>query len=122
MSFKRADRVSEAIKREVSILLTQGGIKDPGIHFVTVTTVDMAEDLRNATIYVSIMGDEETRQESMKGLERAKGFIRKELGARIQLRYTPDIHFRLDDSLDHSLKIRSILNEIKPVDKPNHED
>jgi ribosome-binding factor A len=121
MSFKRADRVSEAIKREVSLLLTQG-IKDPGIHFVTVTTVDTADDLRNAVIYVSIMGDEETRKESLKGLERAKGFIRKELGARIRLRYTPDIHFRLDDSLDHSLKIRAILNEIKSGVEPKNED
>src|SRR5580658_108601 len=121
MGFKRADRVSEAIKREVSVLLTQG-IKDPGVHFVTVTLVDMAEDLRNAIIYVSIMGTEEDRQESMKGLERAKGYVRKELGTRLQLRYTPEIHFRLDDSLDNSLKIRKILNEIKSEDKPKNED
>ena len=121
MSFKRADRVAEAIKREVSILLTQG-VKDPGIHFVTVTMVEMAEDLRNANIYVSILGDEETRKESLKGLERAKGFIRKQLGASLQLRYTPDIHFRLDDSLDNSLKIRNILHQIKSEEKPKNED
>jgi len=121
MSFKRADRVSVAIKKEVGLLLTQG-VKDPGIHFVTVTTVDMAEDLRNAVIYVSVMGTEEDRQETMKGLERAKGYIRKELGSRLQLRYTPEIHFRLDESLDHSIKIRTILNEIKPTDEPKNED
>jgi ribosome-binding factor A len=121
MSFKRADRVSEAIKREVSLMLISG-VKDPAIHFVTVTTVDTAEDLRNATIYVSVLGDEKTRQESLEGLQRAKGFIRKELGAKLNLRYNPDIQFKLDESLDHSLKIRTILNELKSEDKPKNEE
>ncbi len=120
MSFKRAERVSEAIKREVGEMLITG-IKDPGVHFVTVTTVDTADDLRNATIYVSVMGDEQTRTETMKGLERAKGYIRKELGARLQLRYNPAIHFRLDESLDHAIKIRTILNQIKSEEKPKDE-
>jgi ribosome-binding factor A len=119
--FKRADRVSEAIKREVSLMLISG-VKDPAIHFVTVTTVDTAEDLRNATIYVSVLGDEKTRQESLEGLQRAKGFIRKELGAKLNLRYNPDIHFKLDESLDHSIKIRTILNEIKDKDQEKKKD
>lgn len=121
MPFKRSDRVAEAIKREISVLLTQG-VKDPGIHFVTVTLVDMAEDLRNARIYVSVMGTDEDRQETLKGLERAKGYIRKELGARLQLRYTPEIHFSLDDSIENSLKIRTLLNELKSQEKPKNED
>ena len=121
MGFKRADRVSEAIKREVSVLLTQG-IKDPGVHFVTVTLVDVAEDLRNAIIYVSVLGTEQDAEETMKGLERAKGYVHKELGARLQLRYTPEIHFKRDDSLDNSLKIRNILNELKSEEKPKNEE
>ena len=120
MSFKRAERVSEAIKREVSVMLTQE-IKDPGIHFVTVTSVKTADDLRNANIYVSVLGDEETRKESMAGLDRARGYLRRELGIRLKLRYTPDIHFRLDESLDHAIKIRGILNELKSKDKKEHE-
>ncbi len=120
MSFKRADKVAEAIKREVSVMLTQE-VKDPGIHFVTVTTVETADDLRNANIYVSILGDKETRLESMKGLERAKGFLRSELGKRLQLRYAPQIHFRLDESLDHAFKIRGILNELKAEEKKKDE-
>ncbi|HEY5039619.1 MAG TPA: 30S ribosome-binding factor RbfA, partial [bacterium] len=79
MSFKRADRVSESIKREISVMLTQE-VKDPGIHFVTVTTVEVGDDLRHAKIFISVLGDEKTRQESMKGLERAKGFLKGELG------------------------------------------
>ncbi len=73
MSFKRADRVSEAIKREISLMLGRE-VKDPGIHFVTVTAVETTDDLRHAKVFVSVLGDKKTRQESMDGLERAKGF------------------------------------------------
>ena len=120
MGFKRADKVAEAIKREVSVMLTQD-IKDPGVHFVTVTLVETADDLRHARIFVSVLGDEETRKETMAGLDRAKGYLRRELGRRLQLRYTPDIHFHLDKSLDHAMKIKGILNEIKAGEKPKDE-
>jgi ribosome-binding factor A len=121
MGFKRADKVSAAIKREIGAMLIQE-VKDPGIHFVTVTGVETADDLRHARIFVSILGDEKTRQESMDGLERAKGFLRGELGRRLQLRYTPEIQFRLDTSLDHAMKIKGLLNQVKaPEEKPNDE-
>ena len=116
MSFKRADRVSEAIKREVSVMLTQE-VKDPAIHFVTVTAVETADDLRHAKIFVSILGDEKTREETMKGLERAKGFLKGEIGNRLQLRFTPEIQFRLDTSLDHAMKIKGILNQLKSAEE-----
>ena len=116
-SFKRADRVSEAIKREVSLMITQD-VKDPRVHFVTVTEVKTTDDLRYAKIYVSVLGDDQTRKESMEGLAHAKGFIRSELGRRIGLRYTPDIQFFPDNSLDHSIKIRTLINEIKK-DEPS---
>lgn len=118
-SFKRADRVSEAIKREVSLMITQD-VKDPRVHFVTVTEVKTTDDLRYAKIYVSVLGDDKTRKESMEGLAHAKGFIRSELGRRIGLRYTPDIQFFADNSLDHSIKVRTLLNQIKK-DEPRDE-
>jgi len=121
MGFKRAERVSEAIKREVSVMLSRE-VKDPGIHFVTVTGVETTDDLRHAKIFVSILGDEKTRQESMDGLERAKGFLRGELGHRLQLRYTPEIQFRLDTSLDHAMKIKGLLNQIKPAEEKNADE
>ena len=120
MPFKRADRVSEAIKREVSLMLTQE-VKDPGIHFVTVTAVETTDDLRHAKIFVSVMGDEKVRGETLEALERAKGFLRGELGKRIQLRYTPEIQFRLDQSLDHAMKIKGLLNELKAKEETDHE-
>ncbi|HJT23459.1 MAG TPA: 30S ribosome-binding factor RbfA [bacterium] len=121
MGFKRADRVSEAIKREVSLMLSRD-VKDPAIHFATVTGVETTDDLRHAKIFVSILGDEKNRQESMKGLERAKGFLRGELGHRLQLRYTPEIQFRLDTSLDHAMKIKGLLNEIKSAEDKNADE
>ena len=120
MGFKRADKVSEAIKREVSVMLTQE-VKDPAIHFVTVTLVETADDLRHSKIFVSVLGDEKTRQETMAGLERAKGFLRRELSRRLQLRYTPEIHFNLDKSLDHAMKIKGILNSLQPKEKKDDE-
>jgi ribosome-binding factor A len=119
MSFKRADRVSEAIKREMSLMVQQD-VKDPRVHFVTVTDVQTTDDLRYAKIYVSILGDKETRKESLTGLVHAKGFLRSELGRRLGLRYTPDIQFFLDESLDHSIQIRTLLNTIKK-DEPQGE-
>ncbi|HUO56599.1 MAG TPA: 30S ribosome-binding factor RbfA [bacterium] len=121
MSFKRADKVSEAIKREISVMLTQE-VKDPGIHFVTVTAVETSDDLRHAKVFVSILGDEETRKESLKGLERAKGFLRRELGHRLQLRYTPEILFYHDKSLDHAMKIKGILDKLKKVEEKNKDE
>ena len=120
MSFKRAERVSEAIKREVGVMLTRE-VKDPGIHFATVTGVEATDDLRYAKIYVSILGDEKTRKESMEGLNRAKGFLRGEIGRRLQLRYAPEIQFQLDTSLDHAMKIKGILNELKLKEKQDDE-
>ncbi len=120
MSFKRANRVSEAIKREISLMLTRE-VKDPGIHFVTVTAVEVSDDLRNAKIYVSVLGDENTRNESLAGLERAKGFLRGEIGHRLRLRYVPEILFFLDKSLDHAFKIKGILESLKPKENPDNE-
>ena len=122
MPFKRADRVSKAIKREVGQMLIEH-VKDPGIHFVTVTAVETTDDLRIAKIFVSILGDKETRRESMQGLERAKGFLRGEIGRRLHLQYTPEIQFYLDETLDQAIKIREILNQVKPPEeKPKDED
>jgi ribosome-binding factor A len=103
MSFKRADKVSEAIKREVSVMLAQE-VKDPGIHFVTVTAVETAD---------------EDRKETLAGLDRAKGFLRSEIGRRLQLRYAPQVHFRIDKSLDHAFKIKGILDKLKDEGKKN---
>ena len=118
----RIEKLQELIKQEMSKMLLRE-IKDPRIGFVTVTDVEMTGDLREAKIYVSIMGDEEKVQESLKGLKSALGFIRREIGRRIRLRFTPEISFALDTSLDYSEHIQKILLDIeKKGNRQNESD
>ena len=107
----RIEKLQELIKQEMSKMLLRE-IKDPRIGFVTVTDVEMTGDLREAKIFVSIMGSEEQVQESLKGLQSALGFIRREIGRRIKIRFTPEISFALDTSLDYSEHIQKILLDI----------
>ncbi len=107
----RVEKVQELMKQEVSKMLLRD-IKDPRIGFVTVTQVELTGDLREAKIYVSIMGSEQQIEDSWQGLQSALGFIRREIGKRIRLRFTPSIAFALDKSLDYSAHIQELLNKI----------
>ena len=111
-SHLRIEKLQELIKQEVGKMLLYD-IKDPRIGFVTVTDVEMTGDLRAAKIFVSIMGNEEKVKESMEGLQSALGFIRREIGKRIKIRFTPEISFALDTSLDYSEHIQKILLNIE---------
>jgi ribosome-binding factor A len=93
-------------------------IKDPRIGFVTVTDVEMTGDLREAKIYVSIMGNAEQIKDTMDGLNSALGFVRREIGKRIRLRFTPEISFAPDKSLDYSEHIQKILLQIEKERAP----
>ncbi len=104
----RVEKLQELIKQEMSKMLLRE-IKDPRIGFVTVTDVEVTGDLREAKIYVSIMGGEEQVKSSLEGLHSALGFIRREIGRRIRLRFTPEISFALDNSLDYGEHIQKIL-------------
>jgi len=108
----RIEKLQELIKQEMSKMLLRE-IKDPRIGFVTVTDVEMTGDLREAKIFVSIMGDDAKVQESLKGLNSALGFIRREIGKRVKIRFTPEISFALDTSLDYSEHIQKILLDIE---------
>lgn len=112
MRFKRSQRVGELIHEEISNLLLVG-LKDPRIGFVTLTHVELTDDLKHAKIFVSVMGKEEEKERTLQGLAAASGFIRKELGRKLQLRHIPDLTFRIDDSLDYSLRINKVLSDIK---------
>ncbi len=112
MSQLRVEKVQELMKQEVSKMILRE-LKDPRIGFVTVTQVELTGDLREAKIYVSIMGSEEQVKDSWQGLQSALGFIRREIGRRIRLRFTPEISFALDKSLDYSAHIQELLLKIK---------
>ena len=112
----RVEKLQELIKQEVSDIIFNE-LKDPRIGFVTVTSVACTEDLREAKIYVSVMGDEKKARDTLYGLESSLGFVRREVGKRIRLRFTPEISFVLDTSLNYSDHIQRLLNEIHE-DKP----
>ena len=109
MSKVRVEKVRELMKQEISDIILHD-LKDPRIGFVTVTSVSCTEDLREAKIYVSVMGDEQSVRDTLAGLGRALGFVRREIGRRIRLRFTPEISFALDTSLEYSDRIRRLLD------------
>lgn len=111
MTYKRSDKVAEAIHELVSGILMRG-LKDPRIGFVTITGVKVTDDLHLATVYFSVVGNEEEKSATQKGLNSARGFIRKEMGSQLRLRYIPDLIFRYDDSLEYGNRIENLLNEI----------
>lgn len=114
----RIEKLQELIKQEVSKMLLMD-IKDSRIGFVTVTGVEMTGDLREAKIYVSIMGNDEQIKSSLEGLQSALGFIRREIGRRIKIRFTPEISFALDKSLDYSEHIQKLLLQIEQEGSKN---
>ena len=107
----RATRVGEQMKKELSDIIGRK-LKDPRIGFVTVTDVRVTGDLQQAKVYISVLGDEEQRQNTLKGLEKAKGFIRSEIGQRIRLRKTPEIFFEIDESIEYGYRIEQLIRQI----------
>lgn len=107
----RTGRVGEQIKKELSQLI-QTEIKDPRIGFITVTGVDVTNDLSQAKVYLSVLGDDEQKADTLKGLEKASGFLRSELGKRIRLRHVPELIFKFDESIAYGSRIEKLLNEI----------
>ena len=112
---KRSDKVAEAIHKIISELLIKG-LKDPRIGFVTITGVKLTTDLRQATIYFTVIGSDEEKSGTLAGLNSARGFIRKELGQALKMRFIPEIHFKYDSSVEYGQHIESILKEIGTKD------
>jgi ribosome-binding factor A len=118
MNFKRADRVAELIMAEMSdIILKQ--VKDPRVQAVTITSVKVSDDLRNAKIYFVEMGKDECSAAIKAGLAKATSFVRRELGKRLQLRFVPEIMFVHDQSFGYGSKIDKILADIARQEKGN---
>lgn len=108
----RADRVRKALIREVSDLLRRD-VKDPRIAgIVSVTDVELSTDCRHAKIFVSVYGDQEAQDSTMLALASCTGFIRSEIGKRINLRFAPEIVFKIDHSLERGSRVSLILDKI----------
>lgn len=112
----RANRVAEQMKKELGDIITRK-IKDPRVGFVTVTAVEVTGDLQQATVYITTLGDEKEREETLKALVKATGFIRTEIGHRIRLRRTPEITFEFDTSVDYGNKIEALLRSLHDEQK-----
>lgn len=109
---KRVNRVAEQMKKELGDIILQK-LKDPRIGFVTVTDVEVTGDLQQATVYISVLGSDKEKDQTLKGLSQAKGFIRTEIGQRIRLRITPEIEFKFDESIAYGSRIESLLSQVK---------
>ena len=108
----RIDKINEEVRREVANVIRE--LKDSRIPIMTsVVAVNVTNDLRYAKVYVSIMGDSETQKKAMDGLKSAAGFVRREMGKRVDLRYTPEFIFELDHSIEHGAKIDALLKGAK---------
>lgn len=120
MSIKR-ERMSERIHQILSQLLLRE-ISDPRLQDITVTDVTLDPELMYAKVYVSAMGDEDRESEVMHGLRRASGFLRREVGKRIRLRNTPELHFYWDSTLAQADRINAIISSLDiPAEVPDDE-
>jgi len=121
MEGKRSEKVADLIQKEISQMLVKS-IKDPRIGFVTITKVSVSEDCRFAKVYFSVVGTPAERERSVKGLDSAKGFVRKELGRRIRLRYTPEILFQFDPSIEYAIHMGELIQTIQQGKEPNGDE
>ena len=118
MNFKRADRVAELIMAEMSDVLRRE-VKDPRLHEVTITAVKVTDDLRNVKIYFVEMGKDECAPEIIEAFVKARGFVRRELGKRLQLRVVPEIMFVHDTSFGYGNRIDKLLADIAKQEENN---
>jgi ribosome-binding factor A len=109
--YKRSARLGELILAEVSELLARD-IKDPRIGFVTFTRAEISDDLRHAKVFASILGSAQDKTRTLQGLASASGYMRRHLGQTLHLRYTPELTFLLDESLEHGAKIAQLLRQL----------
>ncbi len=121
MDFKRADRVGDQIRAELADILLKK-TKDPRVGFVTITRVELSDDLKHAKVFVSVLGDEQARKDTLKGLKSAGHFMRGELGRRLKMRYTPELAFVLDTSIEKGAHTLDILRHLKIDEGDEGED
>lgn len=119
MSKHRKDRINEEVRRVVSEII-MNELKDPRVsRLCSVVAAEVTPDLKFAKIYISVLGNDEEKKNSLAGLNSAAGYIRKELGQRINLRNNPEVHFELDKTIEHGARIMDILSEINKKDGGN---
>lgn len=112
MASQRAKRVAETIHKEISSLLIKG-LKDPRIGFVTITSVDVTADLRQAKVYYTLMGSQDDQAQTQSGLDSCSSYVRQQLGKVLRLRHIPEVNFVYDASVAYGQHIEKLLSEVK---------
>ena len=112
----RPDRVAQMVQQLLGEIFARG-MRDPRIGFVTITGVKMSPDLREARVYWTVHGDAEQRKHTEKGLDNARGFLRREIGGELKLRITPELHFTYDEAIDRGDRIEQLLKKVHDDDK-----
>ena len=114
---RRPQRLAEEIREEVARMVASE-IKDPRLGFVTVIRVELARDLRNAKVYVGVLGSEAEREKSLTALRSAAGFVRRELGRRLRIHHSPELDFRYDKGLEATDRVARLLQEDAAREEP----
>ncbi len=114
---QRTERVDELLRQEIGALLAKE-IADPRIGFVTITDVETAPDLRHAKVWVSVIGGKADRDEAVRTLQQAMGYVRHQLGQRLRIKRIPELHIRLDDSAERGTRLLHLLNELEAGKDP----
>jgi len=120
MKARRKERLSEAIKEAVSQVILRE-LRNPRIGFTTIVRAEVAPDVKTAKVYVSVLGDEDTQQETIGELQAAKGFIQKAIAARLRTRHTPVLTFKLDKSVKQSLRVSQLIRDALDEDAARSE-
>jgi ribosome-binding factor A len=115
LPYKRSQRVSDLLREEIADIIFYK-LKDPRIGFITVTGVDVTDDLKMAFVYISVLKEEE-RKATLDILNTAKSFIRSDLSKRLRMKSIPSLEFRLDTSVEYGDRIERLLREIKKNDE-----
>ncbi|MGH7475515.1 MAG: 30S ribosome-binding factor RbfA [Longimicrobiales bacterium] len=122
MANRRIQRLNEQLRREITDIL-RTKVRDPRVGLVTVTSVDTTPDLYRARVYLNTLGDPAAREDMLAGVRSAAPFIRSELARTIRVRHMPELHFEIDRSLEHALRIERLLDEVLPGDEAErHEE
>ena len=112
MADGRMRRVDEAVREVLSDAIAKD-LQDPRVGFVTVTAVKTSSDLHHARVYVSVLGDEQARSDTLEGLRSARGFLQGRVAAQLSLKHTPAVTFQYDESIDRGMRITQLINEVE---------
>lgn len=120
--FKRAQRVSEEIRKAISAMLIRGDLHDPRLATCTVTSVKLSDDLKHARVFFSVLAADVDHQDIERSFNRAAGFIKTEVGQQLKLRFTPVMKFIFDETLETAARIDNLLKNVRADEHENIED